>query len=296
MKVMVTGAGGMVGRAVVAHCTAQRESVAAFDHHTLDIADELSLNATFERERPDVLINCAAWTDVDGCEDDPQYANKVNALGPELLAIACRKIGAQLITISTDYVFDGEKDGFYTQQDQPNPQSAYGVSKLEGERRAQLACANAIVVRSGYIFGPGGKNFLSTVIARARRGEDIRAISDSFGTPTYAPHLARQLYRLSQINVPGIYHVVNAGEGASFEGFARCALETAGLDESRLTTVRLRDLRRPAPRPRNSRLRCMRSEAIGLEPLPQWQDAVCEFITTDSPERLAGSPTPFDAF
>jgi len=277
----------MVGRAVVAHCLAQREEVAAFDHHTLDITDELSLNLACERKHPGVLINCAAWTDVDGCEGEPEYANKVNALGPEVLAIACRKVGALLITISTDYVFDGEKDGFYTQRDQPNPQSVYGASKLNGERRAQAAWANTIVVRSGYIFGPGGTNFLSTIIARARRGEELKAISDSFGTPTYAPDLARQLYRLAQINIPGIYHVVNAGEGTSFEGFARCALKTAGLSESRLQTVLLAELRRPAPRPRNSRLRCVLSDALGLEPLPSWQDAVREFIAVDSPERLA---------
>jgi dTDP-4-dehydrorhamnose reductase len=284
---MVTGGAGMLGQAVVAYCLAQGEPVAAFDHKTLDITDELKLAAAFERERPDVLINCAAWTDVDGCEVDPERADKANALGPQLLALACRKIGAQLITISTDYVFDGEKDGFYTQRDHPNPQSAYGASKLDGERRAQHAWANTIVVRSGYIFGVGGRNFLSTLIARARRGEDLKAISDSFGTPTYAPDLARQLYRLAQIDIPGIYHVVNAGEGTSFEGFARCALKTAGLNESLLATVRLGELSRPAPRPRNSRLRCVLSGAIGLDPLPPWQEAVRHFITTDSPERLA---------
>lgn len=272
----------MVGRAVVAHCAAQGEDVAGFDHHTLDITAELALNTAFERERPDVLINCAAWTDVDGCEVDPGRADKVNALGNELLAVACRKIGAQLITISTDYVFDGEKDGFYTQRDQPNPQSAYAASKLKGEQRAQLAWANTIVVRSGYIFGPGGTNFLSTLIARARRGEALRAIRDSFGTPTYAPDLARQLYRLAQLNIPGTYHVVNAGEGTSFEGFARYALKAAGLNEGGLKTVGLDELKRPAPRPRNSRLRCLLSEPIGLDRLPSWQDAVCEFITTDS--------------
>src|SRR5258706_14523186 len=159
----------MVGRAVVAHCQARGESVAAYDHQTLDIADESNLNKIFERERPSVLINCAAWTDVDGCELDAERARTVNARGPELLAIACRRAGAQLITISTDYGFEGEKDGFYTQRDQPNPHSVYASAKLEGERRAQAAWANTIVVRSGYIFGAGGTNFLSTIIARARR-------------------------------------------------------------------------------------------------------------------------------
>jgi dTDP-4-dehydrorhamnose reductase len=287
VKILITGASGLVGRAMVEHCAGEGDQVVGLDHTGLDITDERRVGAAFDRERPDVVINCAAWTDVDGCEGDPEYANKANALGPELLAIACRKIGAHLITISTDYVFDGEKDGFYTQRDQPNPQSVYGASKLKGEQRAQLAWANTVIVRSGYIFGPGGTNFLSTIIARARRGEALRAISDSFGTPTYAPHLARQLYRLSQIDIPGIYHVVNAGEGTSFEGFARCALKTAGLNESLLATGRLGELSRPAPRPRNSRLRCVLSEAIGLEPLPPWQEAVHHFITTDSPERLA---------
>lgn len=285
MKVMVTGAAGMLGRAVVAHGTAQGETVVAFNHHTLDITDEPTLNDAFEQARPDVVINCAAWTDVDGCELDPDRARTANALGPELLALACRKIGAQLITISTDYVFDGEKDGFYTQRDHPNPQSAYGASKLEGEQRARIAWANTIVVRSGYIFGVGGTNFLSSVIPRARKGETLKVILDSFGTPTYAPDLARRLYQLAQLDLPGTYHVVNAGEGASFEGFARYALKAAGLNESLLKAVRLGDLKRPAPRPRNSRLRCVLSDALGLEPLPPWQDAVREFIAVDSPPQ-----------
>jgi dTDP-4-dehydrorhamnose reductase len=287
---MVTGAGGMVGRAVVAHCTAQNQGVTGFDHHSLDITDEVKVNSAFERERPDVLINCAAWTDVDRCEGDPARANRANAHGPELLAFACRKIGAQLITISTDYVFNGEKDGFYTQRDQPNPQSVYGASKLKGERRAQIAWANTIVVRSGYIFGQGGTNFLSTLVARARRGERLKAIGDSFGTPTYAPDLARQIYRLAQLDLPGTYHVVNAGEGTSFEGFARYALDAAGLNEHLVESVRLADLKLTAPRPRNSRLRCVVSQALCLEPLQPWQDAVREFVAADSAVQPAHQP------
>jgi dTDP-4-dehydrorhamnose reductase len=291
LKLIVTGAAGMVGRAVVAHYTTQGANVAAFDHQTLDITDESNVTSVFEREHPDLLINCAAWTDVDGCELDEERAMTVNARGPELLAIACRQVGAQLITISTDYVFDGEKEGFYTQRDQPNPQSVYAASKLEGERRAQTAWADTLVVRTGYVFGSGGTNFLSTLIARARRGETLKAIKDSFGTPTYAAHLARQFYRLSQINVPGIYHVVNAGDGTSFEGFAKWALEVAGLNDAVLESISLERLTRPAPRPRNSRLRCVASNALGLDPLPPWQDAVREFVAADSGQRLAEAGT-----
>lgn len=123
---------------------------------------------------------------------------------------------------------------------------------------------------------------MSTLIARAREGEELKAICDSFGTPTYAPDLARRLFELAQLNLPGTYHVVNAGEGTSFEGFGRYALKAAGLNDNLLKTVHLAELQRPARRPRNSRLRCVVSEALGLEPLPSWQDAVREFIAADS--------------
>jgi dTDP-4-dehydrorhamnose reductase len=278
LRILVTGAGGLVGHNVVSFSQKHGHVCFPHDHRDLDIADEAAVNATLERERPDVVINCAAWTDVDGCESDPQHAQDANSLGPELLALGCRQINAQLITISTDYVFDGSKEGFYTQRDQPNPISVYGVSKLEGERRAQNAWARTVIVRSGYIFGAGGRNFLSTVVDRARRGEQLSAITDSFGTPTYAPHLAERLCRLAELDLPGVFHVVNSGEGATFEDFARLALTTAGLDPDSLRPVKLAELNRPAPRPRNSRLRCLLSAAIGLEPLPSWQDALREFI------------------
>src|SRR5438552_9056897 len=266
VKVLVTGAGGLVGRAMVKHCAdcaREGDQIIGLDHAALDLTDERGVNITLDRERPDVVINCAAWTDVDGCELDPERAQRTNARGPELLALSCRRLGALLVTISTDYIFDGEKDGFYTQRDQPNPQSAYGFSKLEGERRAQRMWARTIVVRSGYLFGAGGTNFLSTLVSRARRGERLPVINDMFGTPTYAPDLARQIDRLAQLDIPGTYHVVNRGEGASFEDFARAAFEAAQLDDGLLESVSLDSLKRPARRPRNSRLRCLLSNAIG---------------------------------
>src|SRR5207245_8532137 len=165
-------------------------------------------------------------------ELDPERAQMMNARGPELLALNCRRLGAAFITISTDYVFDGEKDGFYTQRDQPNPMSTVRISKHNGEHLAQIAWARTIVVRSGYIFGLGGTNFLSSVVARARRGERLPVINDMVGTPTYALDLARQLHRLAQLDIPGIYHVVNSGDGATFEDFARVAIEAAGLDDN----------------------------------------------------------------
>ena len=294
MKVAVTGAGGLLGRAVNRHCAAQGDEVHAFDHNALDITDESAVKKQLAAFKPDVVFNCAAWTDVDGCESDPNRAERANAFGPQYLAAACRDINALLITVSTDYVFDGTKDGFYTQRDHPNPISVYGRSKLEGERRAQAAYAHTIVIRSGYIFGQGGTNFLSTVLDRARRGERLKGISDMTGTPTYAPDLAGRLRELALLDLPGIYHVVNAGDGVSFERFARRALEIGDVDPGLLQSTTLAELNRPAPRPHNSRLRCLLSEAIGLVALRDWQAALEDFVTsqpaTDKPPTVAASP------
>ena len=293
MKVLVTGAAGLVGRAVVANCTSVGDDVIAADHQSLDVTDEFKISEAFAQERPEVVINCAAWTDVDGCERYPERGRNANARGPELLARACSKHDALLITISTDYVFDGEKDGFYTQNDPPNPLSKYGLSKLEGERRAQAAWARTIVVRSGYIFGTGGQNFLSTILSRAQHGERVRAINDMVGTPTYAPDLAHQVRRLAELNRTGIFHVVNRGDGASFAEFAEAVVASAGLSKDLVETISLIELNRPAPRPRNSRLKCLFSDSVGLEPLRTLTEALLEFVSvgTDPKQSALFRPT-----
>lgn len=278
MKILITGANGLVGRALVKECSGRGDDVLAYDHKALDIGDPRAVETIIGEQRPDAVINCAAWTDVDGCESDPDRAQRVNALGPENLARASRNAGAVLVTISTDYVFDGRKDGFYTQRDQPLPISVYGNSKLEGERRAQLAHARTIVVRSGFIFGPGGKNFLSNVVSLAKRGAKLKAIRDCWGTPTYGRDLAARLRELAVLDLPGTYHVVNSGDGASFETFTVEALRLGGLSTDTLEVVDNDSLGRPAPRPRNSRMKCLLSPAIGLAPLPHWQEALAHFI------------------
>jgi dTDP-4-dehydrorhamnose reductase len=277
MKVLVTGAGGMVGRATVAHCQSKGDEVFGYDRQQLDITNETTIREIFDKDKPDAVINCAAWTDVDGCESDTKRAYDVNARAPELLAINSRRIGAAFITISTDYVFDGDKDGFYTQRDDPNPQSVYGKAKLDGERLTHAAYARAIVVRSGWIFGPGGKNFLSTIIDRARRGEQLKAIVDSYGTPTYGIDLAARLRELVLLDLPGTYHVVNSGDGVSFIDFARTAASIAGCENVDIEEVHMDSLKRPAPRPRNSRMRCLLSEALKLSPMPDWKTAIRDF-------------------
>jgi len=281
LKILVTGSAGLVGRATVRHCTAIGDQVFACNRESLDISKPDAVAKVVNDSRPDAIINCAAWTDVDGCESDLVRATSANAAGPENLARAARNAGAVLVTISTDYVFDGTKAGFYTQRDDPNPESVYAASKLAGERRAQLASARTVVVRTGYIFGVGGKNFLSTVIERARRGDRLRVISDARGTPTYAPHLAARLRVLAEMDLPGVFHVVNSGNGASFEEFTREALRMADL-KADIEPVNMSVLSRPARRPMNSRLRCVLSPAIGLPPMPSWDNALSEFIETSS--------------
>jgi dTDP-4-dehydrorhamnose reductase len=288
MRILITGAGGMVGAALAAHCRALGDDVLAHDRHSLDITRAARAEEVFARERPEAVVNCAAWTDVDGCERDPARSRLVNSEAVEILAAASRRAGASFVTISTDYVFRGDRDGFYTQRDDPDPQSAYGRAKLEGERRALAATARCTVVRTGWIFGPGGRNFLARVVELAAEGAKLKAINDAFGTPTYAPHLAARLRELAALDLPGTYHVVNAGEGTSFEGFAREALGVAGRGDYELEGVSMDSLQRPAPRPRNSRLRCLLSPAVGLAPLPDWRDALREFVGRAAPEAGTG--------
>ena len=275
---MIAGAGGLVGRALEEHCRAKGDKVFAYDHRSLDIVDYTAIERVVDEHRPEAVINCAAWTNVDACEGDPHKTEQANALGPENLARASRRVDAVFVTISTDYVFDGLKDGFYTQRDNPHPINVYGRHKLEGERRVQAEHARSIVVRSGYIFGLGGKNFLSTIVTRARNGERLMAISDCYGTPTYGRDLAARLRELALKDLPGIYHVTNSGDGASFETFTREALALAGHPADSIETVSMDSLQRPAPRPRNTRLSCVLSPAVGLAPLRPWQEAVADFV------------------
>ena len=266
----------MVGRALRAFCEASGDTVFAYDHGKLDIADAEDVRRTVDETRPDAVINCAAWTNVDGCESDVERAFAANARGPENLALASRDANAVFITISTDYVFDGTKEGFYTQEDKPNPESVYGRAKLEGERRSTLAYDRSIVVRTGYIFGRGGNNFLSTVVERALKGERLKAITDTYGTPTSATDLAERLRQLAELNAPGIYHVVNSGPGVNFEEFTRKAIALIGDCDAVVEPISGDTLNRPAKRPRNSRLRCLLSE-----PLRDWESALEDFVKSE---------------
>jgi dTDP-4-dehydrorhamnose reductase len=278
LKILITGANGLVGSALKEICAEAGDEVLAFNHTDLDIANAGQVDSVVSQSKPEVIVNCAAWTDVDGCEFDQQKARSVNAEGVANLASASCNSDALFLTISTDYVFDGTKTGFYTQRDNPNPQSVYAKAKLEGEHLAQNRHSRTLVVRTGYVFGPGGRNFLSNVIDLAKSGKKLTAINNCWGTPTYSKHLALRLRELAQLDLPGLFHVVNSGAGVSFEEFTREALRQAGLPDSEVKGVTVESLKRPASRPINSRLKCILSEAIGLAPMPSWKQAIQEFV------------------
>ena len=278
MKVLITGANGMVARATVEHCQSIGDEVFAFSRQEFDIDDWEAVEKKTRNIKPDAVINCAAYTDVDGAELEREAAYTANADGVENLAYSSRNHNAVFVTISTDYVFDGEFEGFYTQRHTPNPQSVYALSKLEGEMRARKANARSVIVRSGWIFGKCGTNFLSVMADLLGQGRLIKAIKDSFGTPTYAGDLAVRLRELAVLDMPCIFHATNSGRGASFLEFAEKICEIGGFERSLVETVSKDDLHRPASRPTSSKLACIFSEKFGLKPMPDWEDALARFI------------------
>jgi dTDP-4-dehydrorhamnose reductase len=279
MKILITGANGMVARATAKYCESIGDEVLALTRQELDIADKDSLFEAFRREEFGAVINCAAYTDVDGSEANIEKCYAANAVGVENLALASREFDCAFVTISTDYVFDGANSGFYTQRETPNPQGVYAQAKLDGETRARNAYARSVIVRSGWIYGHGGTNFLSVMDNLLADGKKIKAIYDSFGTPTFADDLAKRLRELAGLDLPCIFHVTNAGDGTSYAGFAEKVCELKGFDKNLLEQASADSLKRPAPRPKSSKLACLFSERFGLTPLPHWEEALAEFLT-----------------
>lgn len=278
MKIIVTGANGMLARALIAHCTAKGDDVTGLSRQQLDISDREAVLWPIQELLPDAVINCAAFTDVDGSETNQDSCFAVNTQGVENLAAACREVAAVFLTVSTDYVFDGTNTEFYTQRDTPNPIGVYAKAKREGEIRAFAAYPRSIIVRSGWIYGGHGTNFLSVIPRLLAEGKPIKAIDDSFGTPTFADDLAVRLRELAAADLPGVYHVTNSGPGCSYLEFAEKVCEIGGFDKDLLEPASHADLQRPAPRPVSSKLACLISERLGFAPMRDWEAALTDFL------------------
>ena len=278
MRVLITGANGMVAKATAEHCRSVGDEVFALTRSEMDISDLPSVRSALEAISPEAIINCAAYTNVDGAESEPQKAYAANVLGVENLATAACDIDSRLVTISTDYVFDGAKKGFYDQRDTPKPRGVYAVTKRQGELAAMQANGRTVVVRTGWIYGHGGTNFLCIMDKLMAEGKPVKAIKDSFGTPTFAGDLAVRLRELAELDMPAVFHVTNSGPGTSYLGFAEKIRELCGFDAALIEPVSKDDLQRPAPRPTNSKIACLFSERLGLDPMPDWDDALRRFL------------------
>ena len=259
MRVLVTGASGQLGRDVAARFASSGHEVIAAGRSELDIAGRDQILGVLGAVRPDVVINCAAFTAVDACETDIEGAYEVNALAVRHLAEAARRWDAHLCHISTDYVFSGDKPEPYHEWDRPDPQSVYGASKLAGEHEAG---PSATIVRTSWLCGRYGSNIVGTVLRLAAEGGPLRFVSDQRGSPSFTPDVAAVIEQLCADRRPGLYHVTNQGE-ASWYGFAREIMVAAGHDPNRvepITTAEM-DPPRPAPRPSNS---VLENRALGL--------------------------------
>lgn len=247
MRVLVTGAGGQLGREVVDACSAAGDEVVACDHAVLDVSDRDQVLQVVVAAAPDAVVHAAAWTDVDGCETDPERAYKVNALGTRHVAEGARLVGARICYVSTDYVFDGTAGRAYHEWDATNPLSVYGRSKLAGET---VLGPGDTVVRTSWVCGRHGRNFLKTVLTRAAQGQPLSVVDDQYGCPTFADDLAAMIRTLVVARLPGLFHVTNQGPTTWYQ-FARDAVEAAGYDTALVTPVTTAEMAppRPAPRP-----------------------------------------------
>jgi dTDP-4-dehydrorhamnose reductase len=278
---LITGAAGQLGQALVPAASRQGWEVAATDLHDLDITNPRLVWGELSRQRPAVVVNAAAATRVDDLESDPDGALLVNALGPRNLAVACRRLGIKLIHLSTDYVFDGAKSGPYVEWDATGPLSVYGRSKLLGEEWVRQQCPDHFIVRTAWLYGLPGPNFVMAILARGRSlgpAGELKVVHDQRGTPTSTLALAPQLLALAETEAFGTYHATCQGETTWYE-FACLILQEAGITVQ-VTPCATAAYPRPAPRPANSVLANRLLQVAGLDLMPAWQTAYRQFWQT----------------
>ncbi len=282
MRVLVTGAAGMLGQQVTAACHARDHEVVALARAALDVTSPAAVEEAMSRYGPDAVVNCAAFTDVDGAEDDEAGAMRVNDEGAALLAAAAGSVGAKFVYPSSDYVFDGSARQPYVESDLPSALSAYGRSKQAGETSVAVANPRHFIARSAWLFGLGGKNFVETMLRVGSEQSEVMVVSDQVGCPTYTRHLGGALALLVEGEAFGIHHLASAGQCSWYE-FAQEIFDQAGV-ECRVMSATTAMLARKAPRPAYSVLGSERPDAITL---PDWRKGLAAYLAARALEAVA---------
>lgn len=286
MRVLIVGAWGMLGRKLTELLTADHDLTLTDSSPDApciwaDITDQESISTVVTDANPEVIVNCAAYTNVDACEENAELAHAVNGTGPGNIARAAEAVGAHLIHISTDYVFDGESARAYTEDDPTRPLSVYGRSKLEGEESVQEHCTKWSILRTQWLFGEHGANFAETMIRLAGKNPTLRVVDDQFGTPTYTGDLSLQILAIMENGATGIFHTSCGGEASWFE-FARAVLDRSGLQHIEVIPVTTSEFPRPATRPARAILQNRALERSIGDSMRPWQQALDEYISRRS--------------
>lgn len=284
-KIAVFGVSGQLGRDLASALSSH--DVHGVDHARADIREEAAVRAALDALSPAWVINCAAMTHVDGCENDPAAAFLINALGARDIARAASAHGARFIQISTDYVFDGRKAAPYREDDLPSPLNAYGVTKLAGEHFAAFECPRTLVVRTSGLYGTNtcrgkGGNFVETMMARAAAGGPLRVVDDERLTPTFTADLAAQIRVMIESDAPaGVYHATNGG-GCSWHEFTVELFRLAGV-KAEVERIRASDWKSPTRRPAHSVLENGALQSLGIDRMPDWRDALARYLAARTP-------------
>jgi dTDP-4-dehydrorhamnose reductase len=281
-RLLVIGAKGMLGRDLVevlrfSFRTDQGWEVLGWDIDEIDIQEENSTVTKIEGIQPGIVINVAAYTDVDGCEPNEEKAFLVNAEGMRHVALGASKCGAKVVYLSTDYVFDGEKKEPYLEDDPPHPLNVYGRSKLKGEQYVQELVEDSLIVRSQWLYGRHGKNFVNTILREAKERRVLSIVDDQIGSPTYTVDLATAVSALIQRRARGIFHVVNS-DSCTWFAFGQAILKLSGMIEVKVIPISSKELGRPAARPLYSVLSTQKLKSEISMTLRPWSQALREYI------------------
>lgn len=276
MKVLITGARGQLGTELMKVLI--DKDVFALGRDEMDITNQIQVRMRMEEISPDVVIHCAAYSEVDECEYNIDFANKVNAVGTGYVAVECLKIGAAMVYVSTDYVFDGQKGQPYYEFDKPNPKSTYGKTKLAGEEIVRRTLRQHYIIRTAWLYGREGNNFVKTMLKLASIQKVINVVDDQIGSPTNARDLAEAIRLLIESNKYGIYHVTNSGS-CSWYDFAKKIFEVKGINVQ-VNPITTEQLNRPAPRPAHSVLNNFNLQERLNYVMRHWEEALEEYLTT----------------